>query len=363
MLRNALRPGQGHPRRPISEPELLRGHAKDQRRQRRVHDRHPMPRLVARLLSAGSSGCPGAPRIRPAICLSMPASPRSRNRSTSATTGSSTGPRPAGPSTTSDFHAQVAYSEAFADIQKAQQEYETGASTKMADIDKTGRGVSSLTSPDQGRRAPYPLLKRERREGRGRLVGPGRPPARQIQPLRVLRQRKNGPGAAGKPPRRSGRKPSGWPTSWRIPKNNYNKETRMTTLETPVRFQRRWPSCLVGGRVCFRFLGEKAVRTSPDLTDDERSLHGHHGRQGRLDRRLDYDHAHLRLRNVRLDVGPRPGRRPQTGQHAEDLAHQPVHDLQRRDEVASLRRPRATRASPFPKSLTPTPTITGCSAT
>jgi dipeptidase len=35
-----------------------------------------------------------------------------------------------------DFHAQVAYSEAIADIKKAQEEYETGAATKMADIDK-----------------------------------------------------------------------------------------------------------------------------------------------------------------------------------------------------------------------------------
>ena len=70
---------------------------------------------------------------------------------------------------------------------------------------------------------------------------------------------------------------------------------------------------------------------------DQRGLHGHHGRQGRLDRRLDHDHAHLRLRDVRLDVGPRPGRRPQAGQRAEDLAHQPVHDLERGNEVG--RRP------------------------
>jgi len=35
-----------------------------------------------------------------------------------------------------DFHAQVAYSEAITDIRKAQEEYETGALTKIPDIDK-----------------------------------------------------------------------------------------------------------------------------------------------------------------------------------------------------------------------------------
>ena len=35
-----------------------------------------------------------------------------------------------------DFHAQVAYADAIQDIQKAQQEWETGASTKIPEIDK-----------------------------------------------------------------------------------------------------------------------------------------------------------------------------------------------------------------------------------
>jgi dipeptidase len=44
-----------------------------------------------------------------------------------------------------DFHAQVAYSEAIADVQKAQQELEVGAATKMADVDKQAAELFAKT--------------------------------------------------------------------------------------------------------------------------------------------------------------------------------------------------------------------------
>ena len=50
-----------------------------------------------------------------------------------------------------------------------------------------------------------------------------------------------------------------------------------------------------------------------------RQLHGHPGRQGRLDRRLDHDHPHRRLRLLRLDLAQGPGGRPQARRDAQAL--------------------------------------------
>ncbi|MCK7480511.1 MAG: hypothetical protein M0C28_27220 [Candidatus Moduliflexus flocculans] len=84
----------------------------------------------------------------------------------------------------------------------------------------------------------------------------------------------------------------------------------------------------------------------------------------RLDRRLGHDHAHLRLRHVRLDLAARPGGRPQARLDPQDLPRLPVQDLAavRRPQVGPLQeglRP----ASRSPRSPTPTPTTTACSAT
>ena len=73
VLRHALRPGQGHPRRPLPEPQLLRRDPQDQRGQRRIHQPRPVPARACRTTSAASSGCPSVPRTRPSTCPSTPA--------------------------------------------------------------------------------------------------------------------------------------------------------------------------------------------------------------------------------------------------------------------------------------------------
>ena len=63
--------------------------------------RSPRPGRGCPIRSAASSGWPSGRRTRPASCPSTPASPKSRALSRSATTGNSTGNRPAGRSTMS----------------------------------------------------------------------------------------------------------------------------------------------------------------------------------------------------------------------------------------------------------------------
>ena len=72
VLRHDLRPGPGHPRRPVPESQLLFRHPEDQRGQRRVHQPRPMPEPACRTPSAESSGWPSAPRTRPVTFRSTP---------------------------------------------------------------------------------------------------------------------------------------------------------------------------------------------------------------------------------------------------------------------------------------------------
>ena len=61
------------------------------------------------------------------------------------------------------------------------------------------------------------------------------------------------------------------------------------------------------------------IRPRPGL----RGVHRHHGRPGRVDRRLGHEHPRGRLRRLRLHLAPRPRRRPQAGRKAEALQHRP----------------------------------------
>ena len=117
-----------------------------------------------------------------------------------------------------DFHAQIIYSEAIADIKKAQEEFEAGAATKIAEIDKQ---AADLFAESPAKAAA--LLTRFSNENAEKVVA-----AWWDLGDRLLVKynhfgfydSENGPAAAARPPHRSGRKPSGWPTSWRIPKND-----------------------------------------------------------------------------------------------------------------------------------------------
>ena len=145
-LRHAVRPGQRHPGRPLPEPELLRRDAQDQRLQRRIHDRHAVPGLASRRPSAGSSGCPGAPRTRPATCRFTPGSrpcPKSFdvgdhwefNRASARWAFDYV-----------DFHAQVVYSRGHQGRQEGPEECEGGA---VAEDRRDRQGRPPPSSPSR----------------------------------------------------------------------------------------------------------------------------------------------------------------------------------------------------------------------
>ena len=124
-----------------------------------------------------------------------------------------------------DFHVQVAYSEAIEDVKKAQIEYEDGRHPENPRDRQAGSG-SLRQEPGQGPRAPDQVLPRQRPEGRDRLVGARATSSSSSTTTSASTTAKSGPAAAEKRPRRSGRKPSSCSTSWPTWKNNRLKESR-----------------------------------------------------------------------------------------------------------------------------------------
>ena len=207
-----------------------------------------------------------------------------------------------------DFHAQVAYNAAIEDVKAARKKWEDGALDRIGEIDAqagalyrkspgkavefvTGFGLNNAQSVvaawwklgddlwvKYNHLGFYDAEKRARRphpDGQSRMVEQGRPGLR-----RPERTRKTITGTREK--------------------------------ELPMNVKRLVP---LGGTLILAVLLAGHLSTAGRPVRRRRRhrrgrLHVHHRRQAGLDRRLGHDHAHLRLRHVRLDLAACPGGRP-----------------------------------------------------